>query len=62
MLISQEDIKLIVSECVKRLLSETMHVIDEKLFPLAEHIYDIVNEGCKEEEYNLNFIFFFRFL
>jgi len=41
-----------VTESIKRILSEKMHVVDKKMFPLAEYIYDTIDSQIKQQNYN----------
>ena len=52
-IITLNDFKEIVTESVKRILFERMNVIDEKMFPLAEYIYNIIYNECIKDNYDI---------
>ena len=54
--ITTQDIINMVTESVKKILSEKMNILNEELFPLAEKIYDIVYEKVSNEEYNFKYL------
>ena len=45
-----------VSESICKILLERINVVDEKLFPLAKYIYDIVYNEVLKENYNINIL------
>ena len=55
MLLSQEHLKNIISESISKILLEKMHILNEKLFPLAEYIYNLIDIKIKKEVYNFSY-------
>ena len=54
-IVTLNDFKQIVTESVKRILSERMNIIDKKMFPLAEYIFNKVLSNFNKQNYVIKF-------
>lgn len=51
----EKDLKHVISSVVKKLITEEMHVIDSKLFPLASFIYEEIDKKIRNGENSIEF-------
>lgn len=54
--LDRNSLKEIISSVVKKVIAEEMHVINEKLFPLAEFIYKEIDKRIKGGENSIEFV------
>ena len=54
-ILQEKDLKHIIFSVVKKLITEEMHVISDKLFPLASFIYEEIDKKIRNGENSIEF-------
>ena len=55
-LLNEKELNCIISSVVKKLITEEMHVISERLFPLASFIYKEIDNKIRNGENTIEFV------